>query len=214
MAYVLVIVHLAIILCHTLYQLHTHINPRKARILRPLADVVILVLSIPVLAIAFVSITIYYAVYSVINIFSGRAATDEETPFREEVMLLDKTGLKITLIEDISDDELTTANDNWASTVYGGDTNLYRVATDPVLPLLHGSICCFFTLEIDEELILQQVVNQGETRLLSINTRTHEITDLGSAGKFYLYRDEQKPTRIRGLNYDEEITIDLLPQKD
>jgi hypothetical protein len=181
--------------------------------LRPIADVIILILSVPVLAIALVSITIYYAVYSLINLFTEKTATEEETSFREEVNLLDKNGLTITLIEDISDEELTLANNNWASTVYGGDTNLYRVATTPVIPFLHGSICCFFVLEIDDEIILQQVTDKCETRLIAININTHQLSELGTAGKYYLYRDEKMPSRIRGVNFDEEIAIDLIPPK-
>jgi hypothetical protein len=197
-----------------LYQLHAHIHPRKGRILRPVADVIILVLSVPVLAIALVSIAIYYAVYSIINVFAAKTVADEETSFREEVTLLDTNGLKITLVEDISDDELTLANDNWASTVYGGDTNLYRVATAPEIPLLHGSICCFFVLETADQVILQQVMNNCDTRLIAVNLNTYQLTELGSAGKFYLYRDEKSLNRIRGVNFDEEISIDLVPVKD
>ena len=182
--------------------------------LRPVADVIILVLSVPVLAIALVSVVIYYAVYSLINLFSGKTSIAEENSFREEVNLLDKNGLKITLIEDISDEELTLANDNWASTVYGGDTNLYRVATAPVIPFLHGSICCFFVLETDDQVILQQVTNNCETRLIAIDLNTYQLTELGSAGKFYLYRDEKKPSRNRGVNFEEEIAIDLVPNKN
>lgn len=176
---------------------------------KPVMDVLILLLAIPVVAIALLSILIYVAIFYLLTIFSKRKPVEEDNFFREEIPLLEHENLRIILVEDMEDEELTTANESWAASVYGRDTNLFRVKTEPLISGVHGSICCFFILEMNGSAVIQQLTGDCNTKLLSVDTETRLVTEIGPVGNFYLYRDEKVPGRIRGINYSEEITIDL-----
>ncbi|MEO6915128.1 MAG: hypothetical protein ABI174_04590 [Chitinophagaceae bacterium] len=193
------------------YQIKTYITAKKrsaiGKVLKPLLFIIL----IPVLAIAFLSSLLVSLLAYVRELLFKNSPVIES--YHEELILIEHQDIKVFMIEDEADEELSMANEAWAEKVFGQHTYLYRVKTIPLIPELHGSICGFYLLEKNEGAILQQLLsaNTLETGLLFLNYETADTTMIGNIGAFYLYNDE-KTGEIKGFNEKQEVLIELIPR--
>ena len=177
----------------------------------------ILVLAIPVIIVAGISVSIYFSfLWLKHKIIKEKIPELAEDHYHFEIDLIHNEHLHITLIEDELDIELTQLNEAWQEKVYHDETFLYRAHTVPLIPALDGGICCFYYKDIFDGLLLQilpvdkntEVLN---TQLVFINYKNFEIKLIDTTGPFFLYNDDKNVRIIRGFNKKEKISIELMP---
>lgn len=201
------------------FSVRKNIIQKKQSSFKDSINLFILLLAIPVIIIAGISVSIYFSfLWLKDKIIKEKIPEPAQDHYHFEIDLIHNEHLHITLIEDELDIELTQLNEAWQEEVYNDETFLYRAHTVPLIPALNGSICCFYCKEIFDGLLLQILPvdkNTGglNTQLVFINYKNFEIKVIDATGAFFLYNDDKNARIIRGLNKKEKITIELMPEE-
>ncbi len=180
-------------------------------------NVLILVLAVPVVLIATLSLGLYLGGLWIKSLFIPVKETPVEFYF-QQLELFHNEYITINLIEDELDAELMQLNENWKEVVNEEDSSLFRVRCKPAVEGLHDSICCFYCKQEKAGLILQRVSAQStnnarpDTELIFLDFYTLQISIIGNAGPYHLFSDEKDSGVIRGFNNEEKITISLRQQ--
>ncbi|MEJ7767356.1 MAG: hypothetical protein WKF89_06060 [Chitinophagaceae bacterium] len=197
------------------YKITKHVTPKMKNPFKGLINVFIIILAVPVIILSIVSLSIYFLVMQIIFLFYRRKPSGVTAEYyHHEFELVHNQHLKITLVEDELDTELSSLNERWMENVYERETCLYRAKTTPVIEELEGEIICFFIKELPEGVVLQVLQGLDHTRLLTTQLlflRYHnlKVTVIDEAGPFYLYNDDKNTNLIRGFNKMENIKMVL-----
>ena len=170
--------------------------------------------AIPVIFIAFLSMMVYAFLLWLKQLFVKKPAPLADDPYFIELNLLSNEHIKITVVEDEADKELTGLNELWEAIAYHDQTYLYRARTTPLLPGIDGKIVCFYLKERSGGAIMQLVSadQSGQlstTQLIYLQYNNITITPVDEAGLFHLYNDDSDQELIRGFNNEQEIRIYL-----
>lgn len=197
------------------YNITRQVRAKKQSPFYGLARIFIVLIAIPVIAIALLSFIVYF-IFSQIQLFIKKTNEPPAEPYYLELLLLSNAHVKITATEDELDAELTELNELWAEKVYHEQTYLYRAKTFPVIPAIHNKIVCFYLKDEPEGAILQLPVIAGvhhtllpTTQLIYLQYSDLRVIPIEEVGSFYLYNDSTNEERIRGFNGKEEITLYL-----
>lgn len=198
------------------YIISKHITVRKKNPFRIVIDILLLIIAVPVVIIAFVSLCLVFIFnwFRSIVVSKKQVANDEELYYLE-LELIKNPYVQITLTEDELDTELNALNQEWAERVYNKETCLYRAVTVPIIPGLDGMICCFYCKEQPDGIILQVLKIPAEkyggldTQLLFLQYPDLKISILDDIGPYFLYNDKKNKHVIKGFNEKEKIAIEL-----
>lgn len=198
------------------YIISKHITVRKKNPFRIVTDILLLIIAVPVVIIAFISLCLVFIFnwFRSIVVSKKQVANDDELYYLE-LELIKNPYVQITLTEDELDTELTALNQEWAQSVYNKETCLYRAVTVPIIPGLDGIICCFYCKEQPDGIILQILKIPAEkhggldTQLLFLQYPDLKISVLDDIGPYFLYNDKKNNTVIKGFNEKQYIAIEL-----
>jgi hypothetical protein len=200
------------------FSVKKNITPKKKQSYKRLIDLLILVIAIPVLIIAGISLSLYFVFTWLRDLLVNKngAGLPEET-YHLRLDLVQNEQVHLVLVEDELDTELTMLNEAWHEQVYNEETCLYRLKTAPLIPALEGSICCFYFKEAYNGILLQLVPNTSDdasgllTRLVFLNYKDLQVSLVDETGPFFLFNDENDRCLIHGFNKKEKISLELLP---
>lgn len=201
------------------YFISKHITVRKKNPFRFLIDILLLIIAVPVIIIAFISLCVVFIFNWLKSIaVSKKPVADNDELYYLEVELIKNSYVQITLKEDELDTELTALNQEWAERVYNKETCLYRAVTVPLIPGLDGMICCFYCKEQPDGIILQVLRIPAETPDGSFNTQLVflqypdlKLSVLDDIGPYCLYNDAKNNHIIKGFNENKKVVIELQP---
>ena len=183
--------------------------PVKWKFSRLIIDLLLLIVAIPVIVVASVSIAVYYLFA---RLFAKQtAASHAEDRYRVEVPLVQLAGINITLVEDETDQQLTAANEDWIYHVYDEDTYLFRLKTNPLIAGLENKIGGLYFKEVENGIIVQLLKENSrgdefpDTEFVFVDKRNLEVSSVDHAGPFFLYNDDKQPALIRGFNKKEKV---------
>ncbi len=200
------------------YIISKHITVKKKNHFRIVIDILLLIIAVPVVMIAFISLCLVF-VFNWLKSFAvgKKPVANEDDFYHLELALIKNSYIQITLTEDELDNELTALNQEWSEQVYNKETCLYRATTVPVIPGLDGMICCFYCKEQPDGVILQVLKVSSETpggidtQMLFLKYADLSISILDNIGPFFLYNDEKNNQVIKGFNEKENLIIELHP---
>ncbi len=203
------------------FSVQKEITRKKQSPFKGLIDVLILIIAIPVIIIAGISLSLYSFLLWIKNsIFKEAINLSADDHYHLELDLVHNEHVHIILIEDEFDIELTQLNEAWQQEVYNEETCLYRTQTIPVIPELEGGITCFYFKEQYNGLILQVLPmsknNDGQTlntQLVFINYESLDLTWIDETGPFFLYNDDKNVQQVKGFNKKEQLILELLPAR-
>jgi hypothetical protein len=198
------------------YIINKTILRKKKNHLRVLVDVAIVVVAIPVVIIASISLLLYFLFLRLKSLFfREKEGTNNVDTYQYRTVLLENDLVRIVLNEDEMDAELTNLNQLWAEEVYNKETYLYRAETSPVIPELHGSICCFYLNEHPDGALLQlmpepkRADGKLNTRLVFLRFSDLQVFNIDEVGAYFLYNDQKNSRLIRGFNEKESISMEI-----
>ena len=198
-----------------LYTITKRITAKKQSSLFGFYRGLIILIAIPVIAIALLSFVLLFVFSQVQSWFIKRGNEPPAEPYHLELSLLNSEHVKIFAIEDESDNELALLNELWEEQVYHEETYLYRAKTFPVIPDIDGKIICFYVKEQAGGAILQMpVINDVPsqlpgTQLVYLQYNNLLVTVIEDIGPFYLFNEGKDNDFINGFNEKEELTICL-----
>ncbi|HZG24098.1 MAG TPA: hypothetical protein VEZ17_05930 [Chitinophagaceae bacterium] len=200
-----------------MYTITTHITPKKKNPLTGIWNAVILVIAIPVVMIAIISLLVYFSLQWLWNLARKKAPDISDQTYHLELPLIENEFVSITMIEDELDTELTTLNDAWTQSVYNQETGLYRAKTNPVIPEIDNKIMAFYLKERPGGAMLQVLKTSFppgesslETELIFLSYADLRVSRIGRTGAFYLFNDKKNAELILGINKKEKIRIELV----
>jgi DNA-binding transcriptional LysR family regulator len=162
-----------------------------------------------------ISLVVYFSALWLWNLLRRKERFPEQS-YHVELPLIENEYLRITLVEDELDLELTALNDAWTEKVYNEETCLYRAKSNPVIPELENKIVAFYVKEQEDGVILQVLEEQHGSRGTGLNTelvfltyKSLHVSRLGSAGPFYLFNDKKNDRLILGISKTEKLKIEL-----
>lgn len=193
-----------------------HISPQKKHPFKAVINMLILAIAIPVILIAAMSLSLYFLFtwFKSFFIKEGVTGSGEET-YHLEINMVSNEFLQMTMIEDELDVELTKLNEAWQNTVYNEETCLYRARTVPLVSGLDGSVCCFYSREYKDGILLQmlpQVItddNLLNSQLIFLSYLDLKLTLVEQLGAYFLFNDEKNANLIQGFNKREKIEIGI-----
>ena len=197
------------------FSIEKNITLKKESPLKEVVTFLIYIVGIPVIIIAGVSISIYLFFLWLKNKISRQddiTFTDEH--YHLEFDLVNNNYIRLILIEDELDNELTELNETWDDEVYTNDESyLYRVRSIPSIPLLDGGICCFYYKEMHDGLILQVFIDDEKIALnpilIFLDYKNFEVTQIDKTGPFILKNDDKNAMSILGFSKKEKLRIEL-----
>ena len=199
------------------YTITRQVTAKKRSPLYGFYRVLIVMIAIPVVAVALLSFVLLFVFSRIQALFAKRGHETPAEHYHLELPLLKNEFIEIMAVEDESDTELTLLNELWAEKVYHEETYLYRAETSPVIPLLHGKIICFYLKENSAGAFLQlpvigevQPVQLPATELVYLQYNDLEVSPIQHIGPFYLYNEDANEDIIKGFNENEELIIRLL----
>jgi len=198
------------------YIITKHITVRKKNPFRIVIDILLLIVAVPVVLIAFISLCLVFIFNWLRSIvLSKKPVANEDELYHLKLELIKNPFVRITLTEDELDTELNALNQEWAERVYNKETCLYRAETVPLIPGLDRMICCFYCKEQPDGIILQVLKIPAETpggldtQLLFLQYQDLKILVLDDIGPYFLYNDEKNNNLIKGFNEKETILVEL-----
>ncbi len=184
------------------------IRVNKPTPLRGIIIVLILLMAVPVLVIAFLSLLLYMAGNWIVTSFAGERSSSALEPYFLERPFLENEHVKITVVEDERDEELTELNAEWNRDVYEDDDNyLFRARTTPLIPEIDDKVIGFFVKQYEEGAVLQLLSQKKDTasgiattELVYLRYNDLQLSPIIEAGGYCLYNDEKDPAIIRGIS--------------
>jgi uncharacterized protein YpmB len=200
------------------FLVHKNIIQKNPSRFKNLVNIFILLIAIPVIIIAAISLSLYFLFLWCKAVFLKKEdAQSPDSNYHLDLDLIHNKSIRITLTEDEADIELTELNEAWQEQVYNEETCLYRFRSIPVIPALEDGICCFYYKEQDDGLILQVLPGDSlnrkllNTSLIFVDYECFVTRLIDEAGPFFLYNDVKNPQVIRGFNKKADIILELIP---
>ena len=200
------------------FSVHKNITLKKQSPFRGLVNIFILMVAIPVVLIAVISLSMYYLFLRLRDfILKEKKIEQASENYHFERDLINNDYVRIIMVEDELDMELTRLNEAWMEKVNPEETCLYRVRTIPVVPTLEGTICCYYCNEQNGGVLLQALGSNStenmaalSSDLLFLNYQNLDVTRIDETGAFFLYNDHKNPQLIRGFNRKENISLEIV----
>lgn len=171
-----------------------------------------MIVLIPVLLIAFISIILMSLLVRAVNFFRKKRSSPLPH-YRVETNLFSNQYWQINLVEDEDDRELTQLNISWNEQVYDDSTYLYRAKTSPMIEGLHNQVIGNFIRQTESELILQMLEpttdNPLNTAFVLLEKTTGSIKRIGDCGALFVYNDQRNPDMVKGFNKEQRVHITL-----
>lgn len=199
------------------YNIIKHITQKKRNPFLVVVNTLLLIFAVPVVIIALISLIIFFIFMWLKTIFgTEKPSGNIDESYHLELELVDNEYVKIILIEDEQDLELTALNSEWTEKVYNKETCLYRAKTVPYIQGLDGRVCCFYVREQSNGVILQVIktvadkpIEVLDTQLLFLQFPRLETFVIDEVGPYFLYNDKKDSNLIKGFNERETIIIEL-----
>lgn len=200
------------------FSIRKNITLKKQSPLRGLFNIIILMVAIPVVLIAIISLSIYFLFLWLKGLLrKEKNVTLATENYHFEQDLISNEYVRIIMVEDEFDVELTRLNEAWMEKVNPQETCLYRVRTIPVISALEGGICCFYCKEQNGGVLLQVLTNHAadnnaplSSELLFLDYQNLNIKRIDETGVFFLYNDDKNAQLIRGFNRKENMRLEII----
>lgn len=178
--------------------------------------ILIMLLILPLLLLLLLFGVIMVVFIALVSPFMKKKPQEAAASPSNEVVLLAHDNITLILTGDEADAALMEAKEAWAATVEPDAGSLYRARANPQILSLHDKLMTNFIKQTATGAFLQ-IVGMGQpggnaeiqSRLVFLDFATLQVSAMSDVGPYLLSEDREDAWKLRGDNYNNQLSISI-----